>query len=76
MSDERTVPYYCPYCGGEDLRPHGDVHGAWECRSCTRVFSVKPASLYEYLKDNTTVMNRAANRAVVVEIFGGGGGTI
>ena len=42
----------------------------------SRVFSVKPASHYEYLKDNTTVMNRAANRAVVVEIFGGGGGTI
>ncbi|AHY53453.1 hypothetical protein [Bradyrhizobium japonicum] len=42
----------------------------------SRVFSVKPASHYEYLKDNTTVMNRAANRAVVVEIFAGGGGTI
>ncbi|QOZ09690.1 hypothetical protein [Bradyrhizobium sp. CCBAU 51765] len=39
----------------------------------SRVFSVKPASHYEYLKDNTTVMNRAANRAVVVEIFAGGG---
>jgi ribosomal protein L37AE/L43A len=38
---ERTVPYYCPYCGGEDLRPHEDQHGAWECRECTRVFSVK-----------------------------------
>jgi hypothetical protein len=39
----------------------------------SRVFSVKPASHHEYLKDNTTVMNRAANRAVVVEIFTGGG---
>ena len=48
---ERAVPYYCPYCGGEDLRPHEDLrpsrsrpatgHGAWECRECTRVFSVK-----------------------------------
>ena len=38
---ERAVPYYCPYCGGEDLRPHAGVHGAWECRECTRVFSVK-----------------------------------
>jgi hypothetical protein len=48
---ERAVPYYCPYCGGEDLRPHvessdvagrdgEDKHGAWECRECTRVFSV------------------------------------
>jgi len=39
-SPERAVPYYCPYCGGEDLRPHEDKHGAWECRECTRVFSV------------------------------------
>ncbi len=48
---ERAVPYHCPYCGGENLRPHEpspDVgadrpagHGAWECRECTRVFSVK-----------------------------------
>jgi ribosomal protein L37AE/L43A len=71
---ERAVPYHCPYCGGENLRPHepasatlaeptnvaaatlaeptnvaGSVadaerpagHGAWECRECTRVFSVK-----------------------------------
>ncbi len=48
---ERAVPYHCPYCGGENLRPHepspdsGDeraaLRGAWECRECTRVFSVK-----------------------------------
>jgi ribosomal protein L37AE/L43A len=60
---QRAVPYHCPYCGGENLRPHepesatlaeptnvagsfADAerpagHGAWECRECTRVFSVK-----------------------------------
>jgi ribosomal protein L37AE/L43A len=38
---ERTPPYYCPYCAGEDLRPHEASPGAWECRECTRVFSVK-----------------------------------
>jgi len=47
---ERISPLFCPYCAGEDLRPHGAeptvaghgpaVHGAWECRSCTRVFTV------------------------------------
>jgi hypothetical protein len=40
---------HCPYCGEEDLRPYDaeptgagqpGVHGAWECRSCTRVFRV------------------------------------
>ena len=38
---ERATPFYCPYCAGEDLRPYEDQHGAWECRECTRVFSVK-----------------------------------
>jgi ribosomal protein L37AE/L43A len=38
---ERMVPYHCPYCGDEDLRPNEAGHGAWECRSCLRVFSVK-----------------------------------
>jgi ribosomal protein L37AE/L43A len=37
----RAAPLYCPYCGEEDLRPHEEPHGAWECRSCNRVFSVK-----------------------------------
>jgi transposase-like protein len=43
---ERAVPFHCPYCGDEDLRPHEDQHGAsahgeWECRACLRAFSVK-----------------------------------
>jgi hypothetical protein len=52
MSEGHAVLLYCPYCGEEDLRPHAEpdgadrerssaVHGAWECRSCARVFSVK-----------------------------------
>ena len=35
---ERAVPYVCPFCGEEDLRPV--EHGRWHCRSCLRVFSV------------------------------------
>jgi hypothetical protein len=38
---ERAVPYHCPYCGEEDLRPHGATPGAWHCRSCTRAFAVR-----------------------------------
>ena len=38
----RAVPFHCPSCGDEDLRPHeteeGSGHGAWECRSCLRAF--------------------------------------
>jgi hypothetical protein len=37
----RAFPLYCPFCGDEDLRPHGAEHGVWECRSCIRVFSLK-----------------------------------
>ena len=34
---ERAVPFYCPYCGEEDLQPDTrDAH--WQCRSCTRSF--------------------------------------
>jgi transcription elongation factor Elf1 len=42
---ERAVPFHCPFCGNEDLRPHeteqGSPHGAWECRACLRAFSLK-----------------------------------
>lgn len=34
----RAVPFHCPYCADEDLRPHGEKHGEWECRSCMRAF--------------------------------------
>jgi predicted RNA-binding Zn-ribbon protein involved in translation (DUF1610 family) len=35
---ERAAPFYCPYCGEEDLRPCEEGHGTWECRSCNRAF--------------------------------------
>ncbi len=38
---QRAVPYYCPFCAGEDLRPAGERHGEWECRTCARVFAVR-----------------------------------
>jgi transposase-like protein len=38
---ERVVPYHCPYCASENLRPSEDGHGVWECHSCARAFSVK-----------------------------------
>jgi transposase-like protein len=46
---ERAVPFHCPYCSSEDLRPHetdeGSPHGAWECRACLRAFSLKMLGL-------------------------------
>ena len=40
-SGQRAVPYYCPFCAGEDLVPAGEKHGEWECRTCARVFAVR-----------------------------------
>lgn len=45
MSD-RMAPFYCPYCGDENLRPSEAGHGAWECRSCIRVFKVTFVGLH------------------------------
>jgi transposase-like protein len=44
---ERAVPYHCPFCGEEDLRPvpsgsvDGLTRGGWHCRSCLRIFSLQ-----------------------------------
>jgi len=38
---ERAVPFYCPYCGEEDLRPAGAAPGEWYCPDCLRTFSLK-----------------------------------
>ena len=48
MTDARAVPFYCPFCGEEDLRPHpGEpaTRHSWHCRSCTRVFTLKLVGL-------------------------------
>ena len=37
---ERQVPFYCPYCGDQDLRPAGESAGSWECASCARAFKL------------------------------------
>ncbi|WP_309032507.1 hypothetical protein [Streptomyces alfalfae] len=38
---ERAAPFFCPYCGDEDLRPGEQGHGAWECAACGRAFQLK-----------------------------------
>jgi transposase-like protein len=42
---ERAVPFHCPYCGEQDLRPYQASHGSWECRSCLRAFSLRMLGL-------------------------------
>ena len=41
MSDAspRAVPFTCPFCGEQDLRP-ADPDG-WHCGTCDRVFELR-----------------------------------
>ena len=54
MSDQRAVPFYCPFCAEEDLFPAEETHGSWHCRSCTRVFSLRLVGLRRQAADETT----------------------
>jgi predicted RNA-binding Zn-ribbon protein involved in translation (DUF1610 family) len=39
MSDTpRAVPFYCPFCGEQELTP--DDQAGWRCESCARVFEL------------------------------------
>ena len=40
-SNRQAPPFHCPYCGDEEIVPHGDVADAWLCRACLRAFSVR-----------------------------------
>ena len=45
-----AVPFYCPYCGEEDIVPAetesgGEGHGQWACRSCLRGFRLRLTAL-------------------------------
>jgi hypothetical protein len=42
---ERQVPFYCPYCGDEDLRPAGPGAGSWRCGACARAFELRFAGV-------------------------------
>ena len=42
---QRQVPFYCPYCGDEDLRPAGPAGGSWWCGACARAFELRFAGL-------------------------------
>ncbi|HMA47245.1 MAG TPA: transposase [Frankiaceae bacterium] len=44
MSDAHAAPFYCPYCGEEDLEPEGE-HGGWACRACLRAFQLRFAGV-------------------------------
>ena len=38
----RQLPvFHCPYCGDEELTPHGDSADGWRCSACLRAFTVR-----------------------------------
>ncbi|MBB3676429.1 hypothetical protein [Modestobacter versicolor] len=38
----RQLPvFHCPYCGEEDLTPHGEDPDGWHCGACLRAFAVR-----------------------------------
>jgi len=41
----RAVPFYCPFCGEQTIRP-ADTSG-WQCESCERTFEVSIVRLSE-----------------------------
>jgi ribosomal protein L37AE/L43A len=41
MSGHGSVPFFCPFCGDEELRPYGETHGEWRCESCRRAFALR-----------------------------------
>jgi ribosomal protein L37AE/L43A len=40
MSDTtpRAVPFYCPFCGEQELRPGAET--GWHCEVCDRTFQL------------------------------------
>lgn len=55
MSDTPGVrhvpPFFCPYCGEEDIAPHGDDAGGWSCGSCLRAFVLRSARVAVATRD-------------------------
>jgi len=43
---ERAQPFYCPYCGEQDIRPTGQER-AYHCRTCDRTWSLRYERLGE-----------------------------
>ncbi|CAN5759883.1 hypothetical protein BH18ACT17_BH18ACT17_01890 [soil metagenome] len=40
MTSVRAVPFYCPFCGEQDIRPDDVASSAWRCESCERRFEL------------------------------------
>jgi ribosomal protein L37AE/L43A len=50
-----SVPFFCPYCGDESLRPYGETHGEWWCESCRRAFALRAVKQQAPVPERTEV---------------------
>ncbi len=41
----RAAPFYCPYCGEEDLEPYGEAAGGFYCAACNRRWVLRYSGL-------------------------------
>jgi len=37
-SGRNIPPFYCPYCGDDQIRPAGERDGEWACELCRRAW--------------------------------------
>jgi transcription elongation factor Elf1 len=60
VSGQRQAPFYCPYCGEEDLVPADvpDDGAAWTCRSCLRIFALRHVGIARLTSDATQEADR------------------
>ena len=41
MTTPHASPFYCPYCGEEDIEPFGEDAGRFHCNACDRHFTLR-----------------------------------
>ena len=58
----RGIPFHCPYCGDENLRPSEEGHGSWECHACLRAFSLRMLGMIARPDRSTQVHSQEAPR--------------
>jgi transposase-like protein len=62
MSGGRGIPFHCPYCGEETIRPAESGHGSWECHSCLRAFTLSMTGMIPRPAPSAPTSEREARR--------------
>jgi len=40
-SPRHAPPFFCPYCGEENIRPFGEAAAQYRCSDCLRVWTLR-----------------------------------